>query len=85
LDKAGDVFVADAFNHRIRAISPDGLVTTVAGTGFAGHIDGPGTSAEFSEPTGVSIQADGTLIVTSFTDYSIRAVSRSFANSTVGP
>jgi hypothetical protein len=34
---------------------------------------------------GLSIQADGTLVVTSWTDYSIREVTRSFSNSTVGP
>ncbi|MBL7999705.1 MAG: T9SS type A sorting domain-containing protein, partial [Candidatus Kapabacteria bacterium] len=55
------VYVADKDNHRIRKVSADGTVTTLAGstTGFA---DGTGASAQFSFPTGVSVSPDGTTV-----------------------
>ena len=81
IDPAGNVYVSDQSNH-IREVSPSGLVTTVAGTGGSGHADGPGNTAQL-QPFGLSIQADGTLIVGETTDF--RAISRSYSNSTVGP
>jgi len=51
----GDLYIADRFNHRIRAVSTaTGNVSTVAGSGVAGFADGPSASAQFNEPTGLS-------------------------------
>ena len=54
------IAVADTYNHQIRVVS---LVTdevrTVAGNGFPGVTDGVGTDAEFSEPSGLAFNADG--------------------------
>ena len=45
----GTVYVADTFNHRIRKVTTAGVVSTLAGSGTAGFLDGPGTVAKFSE------------------------------------
>jgi DNA-binding beta-propeller fold protein YncE len=59
----GDVLVvADAANHRIRGITPDGFVFTFAGTGQPAHADGSGAAAAFHMPMGVVAQGDRLLI-----------------------
>jgi streptogramin lyase len=58
----GDVFVADKFNHRIRKIDPTGLVTTIAGS-TSGNVNGLGTAAKFSAPSGITIDASGNIFV----------------------
>jgi sugar lactone lactonase YvrE len=50
VDAKGTVFVADAGNHKIRQITSDGAVSTVAGSGLAGWLDGTGLLARFDEP-----------------------------------
>ena len=57
------IYVADTGNHSIRKITMAGAVTTVAGTGQAGAIDGTGTSASFSSPRGIT--SDGTFLYVS--------------------
>jgi hypothetical protein len=58
-DASGDVFVSDIGAHRIRRIAADGTVTTVAGDGTAGFMDGPGFMAEFWGQEGITASADG--------------------------
>src|SRR5204863_4943410 len=54
VDGAGNVYVADTFNHTIRVVSPVGSVTTLAGLpGTSGSVDGQGNNARFSTPTAV--------------------------------
>jgi sugar lactone lactonase YvrE len=62
VDKAGYMYVADTDNHRIRQISPDGKVTTLAGS-VEGNQDGVGAAAQFKSPSGITIATDGTLYV----------------------
>jgi hypothetical protein len=53
------LLVADSANHVIRAVYlATGLVTTLAGTGYAGHIDGVAHSAEFHAPRGISVNGN---------------------------
>jgi sugar lactone lactonase YvrE len=64
VDAAGRAIVADTYNDRIRAISSDGsAVTTLAGAGAPGSIDGMAGDAQFDTPSGVAIDAAGTVYV----------------------
>lgn len=61
-DKAGNVYVADTYNDRIRKIAPDGSVSTLAGS-LPGLADGPAAAALFDTPTGIALDARGNLFV----------------------
>ena len=63
IDDAGALFIADKNNRRIRKIAGNN-VTTLAGSGSFGSIDGQGNSASFSNPTGITIDAPGNLYIT---------------------
>jgi DNA-binding beta-propeller fold protein YncE len=62
LDAAGNVYVADLKNHRIRKITPDGTVSTIAGDGTANFKDGAGKTAQFNEPRALTVTPDGSTI-----------------------
>jgi thiol-disulfide isomerase/thioredoxin len=70
----GTLYVADTYNHKIRTVDPNsGFVTTIAGTATPGDADGPGTSATFDEPGGVS-PANGKLYIADTNNNSIRVL-----------
>lgn len=62
----GSIYVADGVNTRIRKITPDGKVTTLAGSSISGSSDGLGVQAQFSRPAGLSFSPNGSLLVTQF-------------------
>jgi DNA-binding beta-propeller fold protein YncE len=63
VDGNGNIIVADQDNNRIRKITPQGLVSTLAGTGEYGHRDGEETVAMFADPMGITVDGDGNVIV----------------------
>ncbi len=77
LDAAGDLYLADINNNRIRKITAAGTITTVAGTGTAsyGGDGGPATSAAISGPRGVAIDPSGTLYIADSANNRIRKVT----------
>jgi sugar lactone lactonase YvrE len=75
VDGAGNTYVADTLNHRIRRMTPSGDVSTIAGTGVAGFTNGPGALAQFDEPVGVVVGANGVLFVTDSKNHRIRSIS----------
>ena len=72
---AGNVFVADRFNDRIRKITPGGLVSNVAGTGSFGNTNGNGAAASFNEPLGIAVDPSGNLYVADFANHVIRKIT----------
>lgn len=73
VDAAGNAYVVD--NSAIRKITPEGMVTTVAGaSGVLGDADGPGTNARFMRPWGIVADASGNLYVADTENYLIRKI-----------
>jgi DNA-binding beta-propeller fold protein YncE len=80
----GTVFVADAGNHDIRRIAPDGRVTTLAGcAGEPGSADGLGPDARFRRPMGLALAEDGTLFVADTGNGLIRRIARDGTVATI--
>jgi sugar lactone lactonase YvrE len=81
-DAAGNLYVADIDNHRIRKITPAGVVSTIAGSkeGFA---DGIGSDAKFYGPAGIASDATGNLYVTEFGSHRIRKITSAGVVSTL--
>src|SRR5207248_3255748 len=74
-DIEGNVYVADFYTSTIRKITPDGAVTTLAGSaGHTGSTDGTGSAALFSDPSGVAVDNNGNIYV-SERSYTIRKVT----------
>jgi len=74
IDRAGNLYVADTRNHRIRKVTKEGEVTTLVG-GERGFANGNGSSARFSSPKGIAIDAMGNLYVADYGNDCIRKVT----------
>jgi sugar lactone lactonase YvrE len=85
VDKSGNVFVADQGGSAIRRITPDGVVTTVAGSLFTvrAYIDGPATAARFLQPEGLAMDSAGTMYVADSGNYTIRKIGTAGTVSTI--
>ena len=83
VDNAGNVYVADAYNHRIRKIDTIGNVTTLAGDGNSGYVDGRGTSARFNFPRGLAVDNAGNVYVADQNNDRIRKIDRAGNVSTL--
>ena len=74
---AGDLYIADRLNHRIRRVSTSGVIMTMAGTGVAGFggDNGPALEARLQNPTGLAMDAQGTLYISDSANNRLRTIS----------
>lgn len=77
VDSHGNVYVADKENHKIRKITPNGYVSTVAGSGVLGFQDGLAATAKFSLPSGVALDEEGNIYVADSGNSRIRKITPS--------
>ena len=84
LNSTGDLLVADCANHCIRRITPQGMVSTVAGSGAKGSVDGPAAMATFTEPTGLALGSGGEVYVLEIGKERVRKISKEGQVTTVG-
>ena len=82
VDDQDHIYVADTSNDAIRKITPGGVVATLAG-GTGGSADGVGTSAQFSDPTGVAVDGAGNVYVADYYNSTIRKVTAGGTVTTV--
>lgn len=75
VDSSGNLYIADSLNHRIRKITPNGIVSTLAGTGTKGFDDGPFNSASFDNPRGIAIGPEGKIYVADRGNDAVRILS----------
>ena len=76
VDGAGNVYIADQMNHRIRKVDKDGIITTVAGTGLPGYSGNGGlaTKAQLFYPCCIALDAEGNLFIADRTNNRVRRV-----------
>ena len=75
VDSAGNIYVSERDNNRIRKITSGGVVTTFAGSGVASYADGTGSSACFNGPNGISIDSNGNVYVAEWASGFIRKIT----------
>jgi uncharacterized protein (TIGR03437 family) len=81
-DARGNIYISDAAGHRVRQVSPDGTIRTIAGTGVKGYSGdgGPATAARLNSPYGVTVDAVGNVYVADLGNSRVRRIS---ANGTI--
>lgn len=84
LDWQGNLYVADSGNHKIRRITPEGAVTTIAGRGTPGLADGPPLQASFHTPEGVAVSSSGSIYVADTLNHVIRRIEAGAVTTVAG-
>ena len=84
-DGAGNVFVSDLYNSRVRKISADGIISTLAGDGTYGFSGdgGPAAKAQLNAPAGVATDGSGNVLIADYLNRRIRKVSADGVINTV--
>jgi gliding motility-associated-like protein len=75
VDNAGNVYVADRGNSLIRKITAAGVVTTLAGSGVSGSVNGTGIAAQLNDPRGITTDALGNMYVADYGGHQIRKIA----------
>jgi len=84
MDEKGNIFVADCGNCRIRKISIDGNVSTIAGDGMCRYQDGRCSEASFLLPSGIDIDSNGNIFVADTVNHRIRKISQGIVETIAG-
>ncbi len=81
VDSAGNIYIADYTNQRIRMVSSNGIITTIAGNGHTGYSGdgGPGTGAMLYQPSGVAVDSKFNVYVADTSNNVIRMLTPSSA------
>lgn len=82
-DTSGNLYIADFGNYVIRKITSGGTVSTFAGNGVNGFMDGVGTAARFNSPRGIAIDTNGNLYIADMDNHAIRKVTPAGVVTTV--
>jgi uncharacterized protein (TIGR03437 family) len=91
IDGGGAMYIADSGNHRIRQVTPGGLITTIAGTGASAPFvsnpsfngDGQPLLARFNSPQGIALDAGGNLYVSDTSNHRVRKITKSGQLTTI--
>lgn len=83
MDGGGNMFVTDLVSNKIRKVTPDGTVTTIAGSGSRGATDGSALNASFYSPDGIAVDKVGNLYISDFGNNLIRKISSDRIVSTI--
>ncbi|MFH0797492.1 MAG: hypothetical protein V2A65_10665, partial [Candidatus Omnitrophota bacterium] len=73
-DSAGNLFIADTYNNVIRKKDKNGVITTYAGTGSYGLLNGAANGAEFAQPVGITVDSSGNVFVADTYNNQIRKI-----------
>jgi sugar lactone lactonase YvrE len=86
VDLSGNIYIADSGNNRIRMIAPNGIISTVAGTGASGYggDGGAATSAILNQPSGVAVDSSGNLYLSDTANQIVRMVSGGVITTVAG-
>ena len=87
VDAEGNVLIADTGNHRIRRVTPSGIIQTIAGVGSAGFSGdrGPATAAQLDSPRGIAADNTGAIYVSDSNNHQFRKLGRGRASSQIQP
>ena len=85
IDQAGNLFIADSGNNKVRMVTPSGIITTVAGNGTQGFSGdgGPATSSQLNYPVAVAVDGSGNLFIADRQNNRIRMVNSAGIISTI--
>jgi sugar lactone lactonase YvrE len=75
VDGKGNMIIMDSNNHRVRKVTPDGTVSTLAGSGSSGFADGAGAAAQFNDPRGVAVDGEGSFIIAEYNNKRLRKIT----------
>lgn len=84
-DRSNTLYIADETNHRIRQVTPDGIIRTIAGTGKAGYSGdgGPASAAQLNMPADVKVDSSGNIYIADMMNHRVRRIDTSGTITTV--
>ncbi|HEY4327439.1 MAG TPA: NHL repeat-containing protein [Mucilaginibacter sp.] len=75
VDSKNNIYVSDSFNNYVRAVTPGGVTSTIAGNGLLGYVNGAASTSEFYSPVGVVVDGQGNVYVSDFGNNMIRKIT----------